>query len=89
MKEVGIKYGDMSPTQQNSVIELKLWLHEMWSVYDVKSYYALYVWLVDIPKDEIRLSSKDLTMLWELWDVYELYKKEKQQDEGNNTEHNN
>ena len=84
MKEVGIKWVDMGEVQRNSIIELKMWLHQMWSNHGIKNYYSLYKWLVDIPNEDTLLSASDLSTLTELGEVYTLYKKE-----NGSTEHNN
>ena len=84
MKEVGIKWSEMEETQQNSIIELKMWLYQMWSNHGIKNYYSLYQWLVDIPSEDTLLSASDLSTLTELWEIYTLYKKE-----NGSTEHNN
>ena len=84
MKEVGIKWSDMEQPQRNSIIELKMWLHQMWSNHGIKNYYSLYQWLVDIPNEDTVLSASDLSTLTELWEIYTLYKKE-----NGSTEHNN
>ena len=84
MKEVGIKWSEMGETQQNSIIELKMWLHQMWFNHGIKNYYSLYQWLADIPDSDTVLSASDLSTLTELWEIYTLYKKE-----NGSTEHNN
>jgi len=39
MKEVGIRWGDMNKAQQDSIMVLKNWLHQMWSNDDIRDYY--------------------------------------------------
>jgi len=70
MKEVGIKWDDMNQTQQNSIIILKGWLHQMWSKDDIKDYYSLHKWISEIPDKNTLISASDLAVLKELWDVY-------------------
>jgi len=70
MKEVGIRWGDMNKTQQDSIMVLKNWLHQMWSNDDIRDYYSLHKWLSEIPNKNTLVSASDLTVLKELWDVY-------------------
>ena len=70
MKEVAIRWGDMNKAQQDSIMILKNWLHQMWSNDDIRDYYSLHKWLSEIPNKNTLVSASDLTVLKELWDVY-------------------
>lgn len=72
MKEVRIRWCDMNKAQQNSIMILKKWLHQMWSNDDIRDYYSLHKWLSEIPNKNTLVSASDLTVLKELWDVYSL-----------------
>ena len=70
MKEVRIRWGDMNKAQQNSIMILKKWLHQMWSNDGIRDYYSLHKWLSEVPNKNTLVSASDLTVLKELWDVY-------------------
>ena len=56
MKEVRIRWGDMNKAQQNSIMILKKWLHQMWSNDDIRDYYSLHKWLSEIPNKNTLVS---------------------------------
>lgn len=75
MKEARITYQNLTDKQQESITIMISWLYSMWSEHDIKDYYTIWNWLVEIKAGKVRLSSTDMGVVRELWDVYtEFYK---------------
>lgn len=75
MKEEKIIYQNLTDKQQESITIMISWLYSMWSELDIKNYYTIWNWLVQIKAGKVGLSSSDMGVVRELWDVYtEFYK---------------
>ena len=75
MKEKRIIYQNLTDRQQESITIMISWLYGMWSEHDIKDYYTIWNWLVQIKAGKVGLSSTDMGIVRELWDVYtEFYK---------------
>jgi hypothetical protein len=75
MKEEKIIYQNLTDKQQESITIMISWLYSMWSELDIKNYYTIWNWLVQIKAGKVGLSSTDMGVVRELWDVYtEFYK---------------
>ena len=75
MKDEKIIYQNLTDRQQESITIMISWLYGMWSEHDIKDYYTIWNWLVQIKAGKVGLSSTDMGIVRELWDVYtEFYK---------------
>lgn len=85
MKEVRIKFKDLSQDRRDAIITLKDWIFHLYKEEGFNAYYQLYNWLSKTINHHSLISATDLKTLRELWDTYVLYQKQKNES----TEHNN
>jgi hypothetical protein len=75
MKEVRIKFKDLSQDRRDAIIILKDWLFHLYKEKGFTKYYQIYNWLSKVINHHSFLSASDLKTLRELWDTYAEYKR--------------
>ena len=80
MKEVRLKFKDLSQDRRDSIITLKDWLFHLYKEKGFTKYYQLYNWLVKVIRNRSLISASDLETLRELWDTYAEYKRMEKKD---------
>jgi hypothetical protein len=74
MKEVRLKFEDLSQTRKESIMILRGWLFDLY-INNNQSNYKIWNWLNEIIINKITLTHSDFQNLRELWDIYVEYKK--------------
>jgi hypothetical protein len=74
MKEVRLKFEDLSQTRKESIMILRDWLFDLY-INNNQSNYKIWNWLSEIIINKITLTHSDFQNLRELWDIYVEYKK--------------
>ena len=80
MKEVRIKFKDLSQDRRDGIITLKDWLLHLYKEKGFTKYYQTYNWLVKVIRNRSLISASDLETLRELWDTYVEYKRMEKED---------
>jgi len=80
MKEVRIKFKDLSQDRRDAIITLKDWLFHLYKEKGFTKYYQIYNWLVKVIRNRSLISASDLLTLRELWDTYAEYKRMGKED---------
>ena len=75
MKEVRLKFKDLSQDRRDAIIILKDWLFHLYKEKGFTKYYQIYNWLVKVIRNRSLISASDLKTLRELWDTYAEYKR--------------
>lgn len=75
MKEVKIKFKDLSQDRRDAIIILKDWLFHLYKEKGFTKYYQIYNWLSKVINNHSLISASDLKTLRELWDTYAEYKR--------------
>lgn len=75
MKEVKIKFKDLSQDRRDAIIILKDWLFHLYKEKGVTKYYHIYNWLSKVINHHSLISASDFKTLRELWDTYAEYKR--------------
>ena len=73
MKEVKIKYKDLSSKQKDAISTLKGWLFDMYKSGEQVENFDIWSYLVKVEKGGVPLSASDLSILRDLWDAYIEY----------------
>ena len=82
MKEVKIKYKDLSSKQKTAISTLKEWIHTMYTndvdinihLNDVdKENFKIWSYLIKIEEGDHLISATELDLLRDLWDAYIEY----------------
>ena len=80
MKEVRLKFKDLSQDRRDAIITLKDWLFHLYKEKGFTKYYQIYNWLVKVIRNRSLISASDLKTLRELWDTYVEYKRMEKED---------
>ena len=80
MKEVRLKFKDLSQDRRDAIITLKDWLFHLYKDKGVTQYYQMYNWLSKTINHHSLISASDLKTLKELWDTYVEYKRMEKED---------
>ena len=80
MKEVRLKFKDLSQDRRDAIIILKDWLFHLYKEKGFTKYYQIYNWLVKVIRNRSLISASDLLTLRELWDTYAEYKRMGKED---------
>ena len=80
MKEVRIKFKDLSQDRRDAIITLKDWLFHLYKEKGFTKYYQLHSWLSKTINHHSLISASDLETLRELWDTYVEYKRMEKED---------
>lgn len=80
MKEVRIKFKDLSQDRRDAIITLKDWIFHLYKEKGFIKYYQLYNWLSKTINHHSLISTSDLKTLRELWDTYVEYKRMEKED---------
>jgi len=75
MKEVRLKFKDLSQDRRDAIITLKDWLFHLYKEKGFAKYYQIYNWLSKVINHHSLISASDLKTLRELWDTYAEYKR--------------
>ena len=80
MKEVRLKFKDLSQDRRDAIITLKDWLFHLYKEKGFTKYYQIYNWLSKTINHHSLISASDLKTLKELWDTYVEYKRMEKED---------
>jgi len=80
MKEVRLKFKDLSQDRRDAIITLKDWLFHLYKEKGFTKYYQIYNWLSKVINHHSLISASDLKTLRELWDTYAEYKRMEKED---------
>lgn len=80
MKEVRIKFKDLSQDRRDAIIKLKDWLYHLYKDKGVTDYYQTHNWLSMVINNHPPINADDLKALRELWDTYVEYKRMEKED---------
>lgn len=73
MKDVKIRYKDLSSKQKTAISTLKEWIHTMYTNDVDKENFKIWSYLIKIEKGNHLISATDLDLLRDLWDAYIEY----------------
>ena len=73
MKEVKIRYKNLSSKQKTAISTLKEWIHTMYTNDVDKENFKIWSYLVNIETGNHLISAADLDLLRDLWDTYIEY----------------
>lgn len=79
MKEVRLKFKDLSQDRRDAIITLKDWLSHLYKEKGFSTY-QIYNWLSKVINHHSLISASDLKTLRELWDTYAEYKRMGKED---------
>jgi hypothetical protein len=74
MKEVRLKFKDLSQDRRDAIIILKDWLFHLYKEKGFTRYWPIYNWLSKVINHHSLISASDLLTLRELWNTYAEYK---------------
>jgi hypothetical protein len=80
MKEVKIKFKDLSQDRRDAIFTLTDWLFHLYKENGLSKYYQTYNWISKIPNQKSLITTSDLETLKELWDIYAEYKRMEKKD---------
>ena len=80
MKEVRLKFKDLSQDRRDAIIILKDWLFHLYKEKGFTKYYQICNWLSKVINHHSLISASDLKTLRELWDTYAEYKRWEKED---------